>query len=142
MAALLFAIESSSYADCTVTATDLNFGSYDVFSASPTNGAGNVNVHCTFLVSLGLHYTVKLSTGGSGTYLPRKMQTLNYNLYTDSGRTTVWGDGNEGTVYNEFTSLVGLLLHDRNYAVYGQIPAQQNVAAGSYSDTITATLNY
>ncbi len=144
---LLFALESFSYAACTVTATDLNFGTYDVISGSPNDGAGNVNVNCHFLIALGLHYTVKLSTGGSGTYLSRQMQKnvssqLNYNLYTNSGRTTVWGDGNGGTSYNVFTSLVGLLSHNRDYAVYGRIPAQQNVASGSYSDSIIVTLDY
>lgn len=145
--ALILTSEPLLHGACTVAATDLNFGVYDVFSGSATNGAGNVNVNCTFLIALALHYTVKLSTGTSGTYTLRKMQKdvsnlLNYNLYTNSGHTTVWGDGTGGTGYNEYTSLIGLLYHNRNYTVYGQIPAQQNVAAGSYSDTITVTVEY
>ncbi len=146
--ALLLIGTVSLHAACTVTGTDLDFGTYDTNDGSVTDGVGNVNVHCTFLLAIALHYTVKLSTGGSGTYSPRQMAgpnasyPLEYNLYTNSSRSIVWGDGSGVTGYNEFSSLLGLLVHDRNYPVYGRIPAQQNVPPGSYSDTITVTVEY
>jgi spore coat protein U-like protein len=138
---------ASLQAACTVSATDLNFGTYDTSAAGATDGTGNINVHCTFLIAIALHYTVKLSTGGSGTYTPREMQrdatySLAYNLYVDSTRLTIWGDGSGSTDFDKFSSLLGLLVHDRNYPVYGRIPAQQNVPPGSYSDTITVTVEY
>jgi spore coat protein U-like protein len=48
-------------------------------------------------------YTLSLDKGvNASTYLPRQMinagTRLNYNLYTDSAQTTVWGDGTGGTV--------------------------------------------
>lgn len=146
-AALAVSGPSSLCADCTVSTSDLNFGIYDTSGGSPTDGTGNVNVHCTFLIAVLLHYTVKLSPGGSGNYDVRQMQrdpayALDYNLYINSSRSTIWGDGSGVTGYNAYTSLVGLLFHDRNFPVYGRIPAGQDVPTGSYSDTITVTVEY
>ncbi len=144
--ALLIGTESALSGACSVTATNLNFGTYNTANGSPTNGAGNVNVECSFLLALLLSYTVKLSTGSSGTYTARQMENttydLNYNLYTNLARTSVWGDGSGGTGYNSFSSLVLLLYHNANYTVYGRIPATQNIPAGGYTDTITVTVTY
>jgi spore coat protein U-like protein len=30
----------------------------------------------------------------------------------------------------------------RNFTVYGRVPSNQDVAAGSYSDTVVATVNF
>jgi spore coat protein U-like protein len=100
-------------------------------------------------------YTIQLNAGSSGSFSPRKLASganlLNYNLYTTSARTTIWGNGSGGTstVGGSFTlgNCTLLLLcsdetESRNHTAYGRIPASQNVPAGSYSDTITVTVNY
>jgi spore coat protein U-like protein len=144
--ALCFAGTPPLHAACSVSATDLAFGPYDVHQGTPTDGAGSVSVNCTFLIAVLLSYEIRLSTGQSGTYGTRTMQggtyDLDYNLYTDSTRTTVWGDGGGGTGTISYAALIALLVHNASYTVYGRIPALQNVAAGSYSDTITVTLEY
>lgn len=90
-----------------------------------------------------MSYTVLLSAGDAGSYSPRKLSggahTLSYNLYTDPLRTIVWGDGSGGT-----TSITGAfaLPGAIDHTVYGRLPAQQNVGAGVYSDTITATIDF
>lgn len=145
LAGLLCFLEAPADAACSVTVTDLNFGAYDTVSGTPKDGASNVHVHCSGLALL-LTYRVYLNAGNSGTYSTREMDrdatySLGYNLYTDSGRTTTWGDGSNGTDYVGASILLSLLTpYDADFTVYGRIPVNQNVPPGTYSDTITATL--
>jgi spore coat protein U-like protein len=63
---------------------------------------------------------------------------LNYNLFVNAGRSTVWGDGAAGT------STVFLKNVKKNRPVfttiYGRIPPGQDVSVGSYSDSLTVTI--
>lgn len=131
---------------CNVTATPVSFGSYNVFNAGPLDATGTITVRCTSLLSLFVNYTIKLSKGLSGSYAPRQMANgtnrLNYNLYTDATRLTVWGDGSAGTSFISNGILVVLLGITVNHTVYGRVPALQNVVVGSYSDNITVTLTF
>lgn len=139
--------EAMAIAECTVSTSPVSFGNYDPFSSSPLDVAGNVRVSCSLLglISLLVNYDILLSTGSAGNY-SRNMYSganaLPYNLYTTSGRTTVWGDGTGGTSFINDGYLLGLLTVTRDYPVYGRIPARQDVPADSYSDTITVTVNY
>jgi spore coat protein U-like protein len=120
---------------CTVTAVSVAFADYDVFATSATDTTGTVNVSCGSSTT----YAIALSAG-LGTFASRVMTNgsnqLDYNLFTDSQRLTVWGDGTSGSVTVSATAAGG------TYTVYGRIPARQNVPAGSYSDTITVTVTY
>lgn len=120
---------------CSVTPQGVAFGAYDTLGASPTDGTGNVNVSCDASTS----FTVSLSAG-SGSYTQRLMtggaNQLGYNLYTDASRTTVWGDGLGST------SNVSATGTNVDLPAYGRIPAQQNVPANTYGDTITVTVSY
>jgi spore coat protein U-like protein len=142
---LAFALGES----CSVSANSTAFGGYTPFNSSATDSTGNVRVTCTspLFISVLVSYTISLSTGGSASYSPRAMasgaHTLNYNLYTNTARTTVWGNGTSGTsTVSDSYSLVSFGSVSRDYPVYGRIPALQNAFTGSYTDTITVTLNY
>lgn len=147
-ALLVLSEQAYGVASCSVSASPLNFGSYSPFSASPHDAVGNVRVSCSLigLVSVNVSYTIQLSTGSSGSFFPRELgagsQTLQYNLYTNSARTTVWGNASGGTAQVSDGYLLGLLTVTRDYPVYALIPSGQNVPAGSYADTIVVTLNY
>jgi spore coat protein U-like protein len=67
---------------------------------------------------------------------------LNYNLYTNSARTSIWGDGSSGTntVGDSYTLGIGTTVND--YTVYGRIPALQNAYSGFYSDSVIVTVEY
>ncbi|MEK6805836.1 MAG: spore coat U domain-containing protein [Pseudomonadota bacterium] len=136
----------SAWAACSISAQPTSFGNYNPLSITPLDAAGQVAVNCSFLVSLLTTYTVKLSTGSSGTYSPRQMQsganTLSYNLYLDALRLLTWGNGSAGTSFATNTQLIGIGGFSQSYPVYGRIPAQQNIAPATYSDTITVTLDY
>jgi spore coat protein U-like protein len=68
----------------------------------------------------------------------RSSETLNYNLYRDSTRSTIWGDGTGGT--QAYTQSNPQLNRNIRVDVFGRIPAGQDVTAGSYTATVTATI--
>ena len=81
----------------------------------------------------------------SGGFDPRMMghsigsDFLLYNLYRDTARTEIWGNGSGNT----FTYLRNVNRNKpRAETVYGRIPPLQNVSAGSYTDTLTVTINW
>lgn len=122
---------------CTVSTSGLSFGTYDVFSPLNADITGTINVNCRS----GTPYTLALSSG-SGTYASRTMKSgthvLAYNLFLDSTRLTIWGDGSAGTGTASGTGTGA----NSNTPVYGRIPAQQNVSIGTYSDVLTVTVTF
>lgn len=132
--------------DCTVSADAVPFGTYDAQSMSPQDAVGTINVTCTAILLGGeVSYEISIDEGGASSFSPRKLSgaqdDLDYNLYTDSGRTIVWGDGSGGTstVTDGYEFLIGLVIN-RAYSVYGRIPTGQLVPADSYSDSLTVTI--
>ncbi len=140
----------------TVSATGVAFGSYDVFTTTSTSGIGTITVSANCQHNGGqtfiLTYSVALSSGSAGSFTPRLMSTgtahLQYNLYTDTTLTTIWGDGSSGTG-TVSGSITGICNGGGNQCngqqtstVYANIPAMQNVPSGSYSDTISVTVNF
>lgn len=132
---------------CTASTSTMIFPSYDCLNSTPTDGQGNVQVVCSALVAgLNVSYSITLNTGNGGSYSPRKMNhlsfNLNYNLYVDPSYSQIWGDGTSSTFTVSDSYLLSLLSVTRNYTVYGRVPALQVVAAGTYNDSIVATVNY
>ncbi len=133
---------------CRISATGLNFGSYDVFSPSPAETTGTVEVTCT--VPPGHPHgpqtvTISLSPGASGSFTQRHMlpiaggAPLAYNLYTEPGASSIWGTGAGGS-----RVLTNQVDRDNPWhaTIFGRIPAGQNVRAGSYADSITITIEW
>jgi spore coat protein U-like protein len=134
---------------CTVAAVPVNFGIYNPVSATADTATGTVTVTCTGVLGIiGLleSWTIDLGTGNGGGYSPRLMSsgtsTLSYNLYTSAAYSSVWGNGSGATSSQSGSVILILGSNIVNYTVYGQIPAQQNAAPGSYTDSIIVTLNY
>ena len=123
--------------NCSISTSGLAFGTYSVFNSSPTDATGTVTYSCT----LGVLVRVELSKGSSTTYDPRTMKNganeLDYNIYLDSSRTTIWGDGSGST--GRIQHLV-VALFQNNATAYGRVPALQSVLVGSYSDSVIASI--
>ena len=121
-----------------LSADNISFGTYDPLSGTDSTSTGNISVQCTKDAT----YSIALSTGASASYTNRTMSngtdTINYNLYTDSGHATVWGDGTSSTSTVSGTATGGT----DTSTVYAKATAGQTVGAGSYSDTITVTVTY
>ena len=130
---------SAQTTSCTISSTPVAFGNYDVFSTTADDSTGVITYRCNRQRSI----TVELSTGSGGSYSPRKMKqgalTLSYNLYRNSSRTTIWGNGSSGTSRYSATAQANTTV---NVTVYGRIPARQDATVGSYTDTITVTITF
>ena len=147
----LFLFVSDARAACTVSTMPVNFGSYDMFSPAPLDSTGSITIDCSIPPPppnppVDVQITIGQSPG-SGSFIPRSMRNfprpdlLNYNLYTNSSRTLVWGDGTGGT------SIITINKVNKNAPplvtmVYGRIPTGQDVSAGSYSDTLVVTITW
>lgn len=119
-------------ATCTVSATNVAFGTY---TGALVEITGTVTVHCTN----GAAYDVGLSGGDSGSVTARTMMNgtapLNYALTSGSYAGTNWGNTNPTWVTGTGTGANQVLT------VYGELAAAQYVAPGAYTDTITVTVS-
>jgi spore coat protein U-like protein len=134
-----FAVQVAITATCTInSASTLNFGTQGVL-ATNVDQSSTIQVTCTNTTPYNIGLDV--GTGSGATVAVRKLTsggaTVNYSLYSDTGRTTVWGN----TVSTDTVAGTGN-GSGQNYTVYGRIPAQTTPAPGNYADTITVTVTY
>jgi spore coat protein U-like protein len=130
---------------CKITTTPVNFGVYDVFTGSVLDSTGTIEVSCNDPEKKAMPVTISISSGSAGTFNPRKMrgttgtETLNYYLFTSPSGGSIWGDGTNGSA-----TVSSVVTKASTFAttVYARIPAGQNVGVGTYSDTLTATVNW
>lgn len=94
------------------TTVSFSTGSNSGSSCDTANGGANANNRC-------------LKSGSS---------YLAYQVYSDSGHTSVFGLTGTSTTAETSTG---------NFTVYGRVPSGQTVPIGSgYADTLVATVNY
>jgi spore coat protein U-like protein len=149
---LFLAPGATRAADCTATATSVQFGTYDTSSPLPADSTGALTITCTYVPSTDrtVLYTVALSSGNGLSPVLRWLAygnyRLYYNLYTDAGRSQVWGDGTGGSVLASGSLKVGPGVgngtRSNTHTVYGRIAPQQDAASGNYGDTIILTLTF
>ena len=139
-------VAASVSANCTISAAPVNFGAYDPVSANasaPLDGTGSVSVMCTN----GASANIILGQGGapdagSSDDAPlRRLQDgqgnhLAYGLFSDAAKTILWGNSGPSGVAHTGTGIETALT------VHGRIAAGQNIPAGSYSDTVVATVMF
>ena len=133
-------VNASVSNNCTISAAAIAFAAYDpVVANASTNldGEGRVTIACT----KGAVPTIALGAGANASGSVRRLasgaEMLNYELYSNSSRSTVW-NGGAGLL----TTTAAPSKAPRDFTVYGRIPGGQDVAAGSYTDTIVATVNF
>lgn len=137
---LLCAERSAFAANCSISTTGLAFGTYNVFSPTPLDSTATITYSCNGNADI----TISLDKGGASTFATRRVlkgaEQLLYNLYPSAAYGTIWGDGTSST-----------FLYSRNnvpnnsaqtLTIFGRMPAGQDVTAGSYSNTVTVTINY
>lgn len=129
--------------NCTISTTPVSFPSYDPIGANATvdadNGTGTVTITCT----RGTTATIGLGLGSNASGTTRRMLNgtsnyLNYELYQTSARTIIWGNSGAGL----FSPGAAPTKAPRTFTVYGRIFAGQDLPAGSYADTVQATVNF
>jgi len=135
-------VTASVTASCTISAGAMAFGAYDPTANSDATGTATLALNCTKDASA----TITLDegqnpTGTSSTSAPERQMGngtdyLAYFLYQDSGYTTAWGNtAGTGASYTGTGS-------STNVTVYAKAAKNQNISAGSYSDTVTATVTF
>ena len=128
--------------NCTISTAALAFGAYDPVvtnASSPLDGTGTVTIACT----KGATTTIGLGLGNNATGSTRRMTDgsgnyLTYEAYQESSHSTVWGTSGAGLL----TPAAAPSKAARSFTVYGRIAGSQDIPAGSYADTVTATVNF
>lgn len=122
---------------CTIDSSGIEFGIYDPLDPAPLDATGGLTYTC----SAHMVVVIAMTTGVGGSFdrmMAGGADKLSYNLYLDSARTKVWGDGSLGTAtYVDLDppkdSAVGV-------PVYGRIPGRQSVAEGRYTDNLMVVM--
>lgn len=133
---LLGLLPTLSFANCAFNSSDLDFGTYQSpYQSTDVLSSNNIVLICD-LFSLGNRFSIKLLPGQSGTpaqrYLSNGRDKLYYNLFVNSSRTSVWGDGSNGSSYYNGVTLLYLRA-----TVFSVVFKNQNVSPGFYSDNIS-----
>ena len=145
-------ISASVAASCSIDAsTGVAFGAYDPAVANATTAldqTGTISTTCTsgaaVAITLGQGANADTTNGSTDAAPLRRMSDgqatptyMSYQLYSDSGRTSVWNNDTTGDVPVTGTGTAV------STTVYGRIPAgQTSVIAGSYTDTVVATVTF
>ena len=137
---------------CSVSVSTLDFGVYNILSATPKDSTSVLTATCTLLSppSQSVPYKLALSPGLSGSFNPRKMfnaaNALSYNLFRNNARTEIWGDAigaGSFTVSNTISTLTpATLTRSQNNTIFGRISIGQDIASGDYSDSIIVTMTF
>jgi spore coat protein U-like protein len=142
--AFLLGISFEAEAVCSwrIPPPDVVFGTHSVFSPAPLEVATGFEVRCRPWTDASVTFT---RGSNSASYDPRTMsngtELVNYNLFTDASMTLIWGDGTGGsTDYPLFNATPQNKVFTES--IYGRVFPGPDVAAGTYTDTITATLTW
>ena len=128
--------------NCTISTAPLAFGTYDPVAANASaslEGTGTVTVACT----KGASPTIGLGLGSHASGSIRRMNDgssnyLSYELYQETGRTTVWGTSGAALL----SPVAAPSKAPRNFTVFGRVLGNQDVPSGTYSDSVVATVNF
>jgi spore coat protein U-like protein len=128
--------------NCRLSVTPLGFGSYDPLGANNQNNldaTATVVITCTrdSRASVDMDYGRNAPSGAQSRFLTLGTERLNYDLFRDAARSQLWASGADSlsVVAQGIRSPVSVI-------VYGRIPPGQEVAAGTYNDVVTATVDF
>jgi len=138
-----FQVTATVISSCTVSGTTLNFGNTIDSLATPTpvDATSTLTVTCSNTMPYTVSLNAGANAGGASNFGTRKMKsgsnTLAYQLYTDTGRSTVWGDGTASS-----TSAGTGTGSAQTLSIYGRLPSIANAVPGAHTDTVTVTITY
>jgi spore coat protein U-like protein len=124
-------VTASVAANCTISAATLGFGAYDPVV---TNTVNNLDASTTMAVACtkGVAPNITAALGGG---ITNGTDTLNYLLFSNTGRTTNFtGAG--------FTMPAAPGKAPQTLTIYGRIAGGQDVGVGAYSGTTIVTVNF
>jgi spore coat protein U-like protein len=139
--ALLPAPASAAINSCTIQSSGIVFSSYNTQTRAAVEGTGTITVTCSGDGSNN-SLSLNIAGGNSGTCSPRQMRSganaLNYDIFQNAGRTTLFCEG--GTRLDINIDFSTGSSQTRTYTMFGRVSAGQNPAFSSFSDSVTITL--
>lgn len=146
--ALLAPSISDACVSINLTASDVNIGQYNTLAGSAIGSTLSIHLECQadgLLPTIALPFSVGVSSANSGGADTKVMSGVRYNLlygiYTSPNQVTPWGaSGSSNAVSGLFPS--ALLPEPQVMTGYVSVPARQNVPSGSYTDSLTLTLEF
>jgi spore coat protein U-like protein len=141
---------------CNGSNVSLAFGPYDVASPTSLDTQTAMTVSCTrvnnppgdispgavtIVVGVGASQTSgsiqnrQLGRAGGGT-------VLNYNIYLDAGRLSVWGNSPGTDTASQTLNIPNKATRTATFTFYGRVFALQDVTPGFYNDSLLVTVNY
>ncbi len=127
---------------CTLGAvSNMSFPGYNPLNTNPNNATGSVTINCT----ANLPYDIGINQGlAAGATEEHRMvtkiggkQVLNYALFQDANHIHHYGTTlGQNTLHQLGTGSAQVIT------IYGQIPINQLVETGSYSDTVTILVTF
>jgi spore coat protein U-like protein len=150
IACLILPLAASGAIVCRGGGASMSLGAYVGDSASPLDSVGSFRLQCSRDGgAAALSMTMGIGpSASSGSISQRQMQQsggtdmLSYNLYRDATRLSVWGQTAGVDTMTITQNLPNKATTTVTFTLYGRINALQNVAAGSYGDTLTVTIDY
>lgn len=142
-----FGVTANVQRSCQIdSVTGISFGDYDVLSTTDATANGEIRIKCSTGVTnirVALDQGLNADAGSTDAAPLRRMSSgsgfLPYNIYQDSGRSTVWGNTAASDVLipgpTSAASVVSL-------TTYGKIAAGTDAPVGSYSDTVGVSVTF
>lgn len=140
---------STAFAACSVTVANINFGSVNVLPGAAFDVTGSVDISCSGMNGQELErFCISIGSGADFSGSQRQMNgpggvKLNYDLYTNSGRTQLWGSWQTGF---DSAGVQTDVSTDQNGSITTSVPLyarllanQQTAAAGSYSTSFPSS---
>lgn len=129
---------------CTVSATQLNFGT--VSSNVSISSSSHITVSCARDLAYNVTIDAGRSFGSHTRQLANGADRLPYQLFKDAGGSQEWGDeGFAGTytVPGGATSVAGIgTSADQDLIVYGVLAPSGAYGAGNYTDAVAVTVYF
>jgi len=134
-----FVVSMTITASCSISsATSLAFPSTGLLNTA-VPATSSILVLCTNTTPYNIGLDAGATSGATTTtrLMANGATTIQYQLFTNSGHTTNWGN----IVGTDTVAATGS-GSTQTYTVYGLVPVQTAVAPGNYSDTVTVTVTY
>ena len=142
-------VSASVGTSCTISSTDLSFGTYDGIVAHASQDlteTATISTTCT----TGSIVVITMGGGQYGAWNRRSRirqmknegsnSYLKYEIYADAGHTFVWNY--DKTRMRTVTEVVGNGA-PQNMTIYGKVfKNQKDAEAGNYTDTVTIGVHY
>lgn len=136
---LYIGVTATASSGCSMTitsASNMDFGTTTSLT-NALNSSSAIQLECPS----NTQWQLGLSNGVNAVGTTRRMRNqsnyVTYELYQDTARTKRWGNTANSDTYTGTGGANTIVV-----PVYGRVPAQNNVPAGAYNDTITVTLSY